>query len=53
MEKEPLPGIEFMCRATDCLHNNKPFCRLFTMGTHLIIGQGGLCVRYEHKDEAA
>lgn len=49
------PGIEVHCRAIDCVYNNKPFCRIFTMGTVLIIGIGGHCVKYEEnkKHEAA
>lgn len=55
MEKEPLPGIEVYCRATECVHNNKPLCRLFVMGSALIIGHGGCCAKYEenNKHEAA
>lgn len=52
MEKT-LPGIEFHCRSTDCVHNDKPFCKIFKMGDVLIIGAGGLCVKYEEKDRAA
>ncbi len=42
-------GFETICKATDCIYNDRPICKIHTLRRPITIGRGGKCISYQSK----
>jgi len=45
-------GFEFLCRAIDCVNNDRPVCTVHSERSPVIIGLHGRCLRYKKAESS-